>query len=310
MRNILITGAAGFCAKHLISQLKEDGYKCILGVDIHQSSPANASLDDYVQLDVSDKTQITNLVNRFRPDWVFHLAGVRNGATEDIYRVNLMGTIYLLETLRTYSPNARILLVGSAAEYGHVNLSGLPVKETHPCRPISPYGISKHAMTLTGIQYVLQFGMKVVIARPFNIIGSGVSHYEVVGAVLSRIKEALATENNTSIKLGNMSTKRDFIAVNDVVAAYVNMINGRHWGEVFNICSGRPHSIRTIVEMLLSHSPRPIGVEVDSTLVRTSDVEIVYGSWEKANRAFGFEPVTTVEDSLHSAWLYEMGENV
>ncbi len=306
MQKALITGAGGFCARHLVRLLNEEGQMEILGIDRHVDRPAKVVLDCYIQTDVSDQIQVTDVIRRFRPDYVFHLAGSSTGSAEDIYQTNLMGTLYLLEALRSYAPDARVLLAGSAAEYGQVSESVLPITEKHPCRPIGNYGVSKHAMTLAGLDYVQRFGMKIVIARTFNIIGAGVPQHLVAGAVLRQAKHAFSNGGDLVIKVGDLSTKRDFVAVNDVVGAFMQMVQGNYWGQVFNLCSGRPYLIRDMVDLLLSNSPHPIKVEVDSCLLRSSDIAISYGSWEKANRTFGFEPIISIEEVLREAWFHEM----
>jgi GDP-4-dehydro-6-deoxy-D-mannose reductase len=148
--------------------------------------------------------------------------------------------------------------------------------------------------------------MKIVVGRPFNIIGAGVPQGLVVGDLLSRAKDVLQTQANPIVRVGNLDSKRDFVAVDDVAEAYLQMIRGDFWGEVFNICSGNAYSIRKIVEMLLSNSERQISLEVDPNLVRSSEVNIVYGSNEKAQRLFGFDPNTDLDNALKSAWEYEI----
>ena len=306
MHNALITGASGFCARHLANRLISEGGIRVIGLDLHAEPPKMVSLDDYIQVDICDFGQLSSAISLIQPDLIFHLAGLVEGAAADIYRTNFIGTIHLLESVREYKPDARVLLVGTAAEYGFVEKSDLPVKEDHPCCPVSPYGISKYAATLAGLNYAKRLGMKIVVSRPFNIIGAGVPKSLVVGALLARIKVTLQSQADTVVQVGNLDSRRDFLAVNDVVEAYLRMINGNFWGEVFNICSERAYSIRKIAELLLSHSTCRINMEVDPALVRSSEVDILYGSNEKARRCFGFNPNTDLADALKSSWNYEI----
>ena len=147
--------------------------------------------DVWAPMDITKPEQITQVIQRFRPDIVFHLAGLTRGAEVDIYHVNQRGTDYLLEALRMHAPEARILLVGSAAEYGPQPEEKMPITEACPCRPAGPYGVGKHAATVAGQDYVRRYGMRVVIARPFNIVGAGIPPTLVVGAVLERARLAL-----------------------------------------------------------------------------------------------------------------------
>ena len=199
-----------------------------------------------------------------------------------------MGTVHLLEAVRQECHSTRVLLVGSAAEYGFVGKDELPVIENTPCRPHGPYGLSKYASTLTGLDWSRQFGIKVVIARPFNIIGAGISPNLFAGALMARAREALARPGDPVVKVGNLDSQRDFIAVEDAVEAYMLMLEGDYWGEVFNICSGRPLKVRSLAEMLLAHSSRPIRLEVDLALVRGDEVNVVYGNGKRPEDSSDF----------------------
>ena len=259
-------------------------------------------LDGFVQIDLGEFAQVVDLLRRVRPDLVFHLAGIHHGEAKDIYRTNVMGAVHLLEAVRLESHSARVLFVGSAAEYGLVGKEELPITEDIPCRPQGPYGLSKYASTLAGLNWCRQYGMKIVIARPFNIIGAGMPQSLVVGAILARARKALAQGGNPVVKVGNLDSERDFVAVDDTVDAYVRMLEGNRWGEVFNICSGRPYAVRDVVEMLLSFAPRRVQFEVDPTLLRSHEGKVIYGSYGKAKEAFGFVPATPLHDALRLCW--------
>lgn len=306
MRTCLITGARGFCGRHLVSRLAEEGGFRVIGTGRCGEVPSDTGLDEYIPADVRDEGQMGKVVRDSRPDMVFHLAGIRHGTAEEMDRVNLIGSLTVLDTLKRYAPRARVLLVGTAAEYGAVEVNNLPVTEGHRCQPCGSYGTSKHAMALAGLDYGRGFGLSVVLARPFNIIGAGISRDLMLGAVLCRAKMALAGAGDPVVHVGNVQTERDFVAVEDVVDAYVRMLTGNFGGEIFNLCSGRPHSVRSLIALALAQSPRAIRAEVDPRLVRSSEVEIIYGSWAKAHRTFGFRPATSVESSVRAAWNYEM----
>ncbi len=306
MRVGLITGCNGFCGTHLARRLRAEGGIRILGAGRSPAPSGTENLDDYIRADVCDQDQVANLVHKAKPDFVFHLAGLADGAAADIYRTNLLSVLYFLDSLPCHATNARILLVGSAAEYGHVPPENLPATENCPCQPTDHYAVSKHAMTLAALKYAKHFRIKVVVARPFNIIGAGIPPHLLVGAVLSRAKQVLLNGGESVIKIGDLDSERDFVAVEDVAEAYLRMVLGSYWGEVFNLCSGRPSTVRSVVSLLLSHSKRPMRLETDPYLLRSSEPKIIYGSWEKANRAFGYKPAVSLEDSLRAAWMHEI----
>jgi GDP-4-dehydro-6-deoxy-D-mannose reductase len=310
VRAALITGAGGFCARHLAKRLKAEGGVRIAGLDHVLLTPPWIPAEDYFAVDLRDQAQVETAIRTVQPSWVFHLAGVTKAGGGDIFGANLMGCIYLLEAVAAHAPDARVLLAGSAAEYGAVPRHCLPVSEQRPCRPVGTYAISKYAATLAGLDYAQHLGMRVVVARPFNIVGAGVPPGLVVGALLDRAWQALQSKDEVVVEVGNLDSERDFIAVEDVTEAYIRMVQGCFWGEVFNICSGQAWSIRQIAMSLFSHSPRPIRLAVDPALVVRDEVDISYGSWEKANRAFGFRPTTRLEEALRAAWKDRMETGV
>lgn len=301
MTRALVIGAHGFCGKALIRRLAEVERVEVIAADLPVDWP-KVPVAAYKSRDIGDIESITRVVEAARPDWVFNLAGMTGGSPSAVYRTNTLGPINVLEAVREYVPDARVLLVGSAAEYGPVGSDLLPLTEETPCNPVGDYGISKHAMTQAARDIASRHSIKVVIARPFNIIGAGVPKSLVVGAILDRAREALSRRGRPVVRVGNLDTQRDFVDVEDAVEAYVSMIKGEFWGEVFNICSGKPARIRDVVTEALSHSTRPISIEVDPRLVRPSDCPVIYGSYAKAGRAWGFKPRVRLKDSLKQAW--------
>ncbi len=299
-RCVLITGALGFCARHLASRLAAEPGVRLVGLDVVQA-PAPGPLDELVVGDVADQRVISQLIQRLQPDRVFHLAGAIGIPAAEVYRVNLLGTVSLLDAIKVHAPAARVLVVGSAAEYGPVTLADNPVSEEQPCRPRGAYAVSKHGATLAALDFA-RVGLRVVVARPFNIVGAGIPSSLVVGAVLGRVRQALASGSEPVVRIGNLDTVRDFIAVEDVVEAYVKLVASEHWGTVFNLCSGEPRTVREVIERLLSHAPRELRLEIDPALVRPDDVPVVYGSSRKAHDAFGFEPRIPLEQAIAAAW--------
>ncbi len=308
MQTALITGACGFCASHLARALAAEGGVRVVGADLRANPPDAIPFDDYVTADLARAVDTAAIIRQVRPDLVFHLAGLVRGDTDDLYRVNLLGGVHLLECVRETVPQARVLVVGSAAEYGHAPATDMPLTEDHPCRPSGAYAVSKHALCLAAQDFALHRGVKVVVARPFNIVGAGVPASLVVGAILDRAKQVLASDGPPVVSIGNLDSQRDFVAVEDVVDGYVRLIRGEHWGEVFNLCSGVPVAIRDVVQTLLSHSDRPIEYRVNPRLVNPTDTAVIFGSWERARRACGFTPTISIEESLGNAWRYVMSE--
>lgn len=309
MATALITGVCGFCGRHLADRLMHMREIKVVGVDILRPYPENLpALSDYFSADFSIPQQAADVISQVRPDWVFHLAGLFRGSPTDVYSVNLLAGIELLEAIRMHAVDARVLIVGSSAEYGLVRPQEMPVKEDFVCSPKGDYALSKYALTLAALDYANNRGLRVIVARPFNILGRGIPSSLVVGAILQRAKAALQKTKNPTVNVGNMETQRDFVAVEDVVDVYIQMVQADRWGEVFNICSGVPRTIRSVLEELLSFAPYPVRLQQDPGLFRSTDVPMMYGSSRKAHDAFGFKPKRSLTDSLRDAWESAIGE--
>jgi GDP-4-dehydro-6-deoxy-D-mannose reductase len=304
MRSALVTGCGGFCARHLVARLVADDDFKVIGAGSRPASASDYGVHEYHQVDVREPAQVHNLLRTTVPDEVFHLAGLFSGAASDLFRVNHQGTVNVLEAVRTWARCARVLLVGSAAEYGLVDPSCLPVTEAAPCQPLTPYGASKLAATRAGLDATHASGLMVVVARPFNVIGRGTPRALVVGAVIERMCTALRPGGEGIVKAGCLDSIRDFIDVEDVVDGYLKLIRADHWGEIFHICSGRGQSIRSVVSILLSFAPHPLRLQVDPELARHSGPQVVIGSGEKAKELIAFVPTKPLEQSLREAWDY------
>jgi len=300
MPNALITGAGGFLGFHLGQRLRDEGHVAVIGVDRRCQTGEADFFTDYMQADLADERQVAAVIRHSKPHFIYHLAGVCSGSDVTMFQTHVMGTIQLLEAVRDFAPEARMLLVGSAAEYGPVASERLPITEEQLCRPRGPYGISKYAMTMTALDYVRRFGLKVVIVRPFNIVGAHVPAQLVVGALIERIRQCI-DHGSGVVRVGNLDTARDFIAVDDVVDGCLRLIQADCWGEVFNLCSGVPRSVRWIVQRIFMELGRSLPLEVDETLVRPDDIPLSYGSWMKASKAVGFKPQPDIEPALRAA---------
>lgn len=303
----LITGVGGFCGAHLVRRLRREPGIEIAGLGLELQPPAQICLDRYFQADVTNDKGVAAAVTEFRPQLLFHLAGMSGNSTAPsrMFQVNVIGVVNVLQAVCETSLECAVVIVGSAAEYGNVSAPALPVSERTPCKPIGPYGISKYSATLLALDYARRYQMKVSVVRPFNIIGAGVPTNLLVGALLARAKEAVSS-TKPIVKIGSMDSKRDFVAASDAVEAYVRLAQSGIRGEIFNICSGRAYSIRNVAKMLLANSPRPITLEFDPKLVPVSPVRAIYGSYKKAARAIGFRPSISLKAALKEAWNSEM----
>ncbi len=304
---VLIIGVNSFTGHELVLQLSERKAFQIYGVDIQEKTDLDKLLKGYLQLNILNFNGLKKLLQNIQPSFIYNLAGIlKADADIDVYSINFIGALNILEAVKIIgAKNIKMLFVGSSAEYGMASISSMPITEDYICAPQTPYAISKYAATLAILNYFEKYQLKAVIVRPFNIIGKRIPKSMFVGAILKRIKTLYNDISNTTIEVGNINTYRDFIDVKDAVNAYINIMSGKYWGHVFNICSGKPIQLKKVLELLLSFSNKKIEYTINHDLERKNDLLSIYGSYDKANKAFGFYPVIPLEVSLKEAWDYE-----
>ncbi len=292
---VLITGVAGFAGSHLAEYLVSHTEYEIWGV-VRRTRWRVAHLVDRIHLvtcDLTDQVATARLVEDIRPDLVFHLAAdARVGASWQhpwhTYEANLRAQLSILEALANSGQRARVLIVGSNEAYGKPLY--LPVDETHPFRPVTPYGVSKAAQDLMGLQYMLAFDLPVIRTRPFNHIGPRQSRGFVCADFASQVARIEAGLQEPVIRVGNLSARRDFTDVRDVVRAYHLALTQGAIGEAYNVGRGESHAIQEILDVLIAASRVPIRVEVDPRRLRPSDVPDVICDAGKLRSHTGWEP--------------------
>lgn len=307
-RTALVTGAGGFCATHLATHLTSEANCAVIGLGKRPQPLHSSGLTDYVECNVSDYERVARIIREARPDWVFHLAGTAEGSRQSVFATNARGTVNVLRAILSEHATAAAVVVGSAAEYGSVPRRRMPITEQQPCRPRTPYGTSKYAATRAALRFHRAHGLRLVVARPFNMIGRLMPPSLVLGAVLTQIRSAIAARRRPAVvTIGPCDAHRDFVLVEDVAAALTRMVQGPHWGEVFNLCSGKPTAIRSLLRMVARAVDWPIKFTRDRAVARRRGVSVAYGSYQKAAKAFGFTPNTDLEEAIHRICHLELG---
>lgn len=283
---VFVTGASGFCGTHLLRRLSRDS------VEIVTHGPEKAITGTWYNAPFEDLERLTEILKQSRPDYVMHLAGI--AVTSDYPLYYQVNTLYAANLLRAMElagmGDVPILLIGTSAEYGRVSSDDLPITEEYPCLPYSHYGISKLAQTGMGQERALH-DRPIVTARPFNIIGPGMSSNLVVQNFARQIVKVKKGRQAPVIKVGNLDSTRDFIDVYQVVDIYWNMVrNPDTYGSVINVCTGKPVAIKKILDLLIEIGGVNIDVEVDPARLRGIDVLNHYGSTEKLARLTGVIP--------------------
>lgn len=307
MSSILITGVTGFTgsylAKHIARTMKNAN---IVGVSRYALSKECDY--EFVECNLLNSTRIKEIVKNVKPEYVFHLAGLTtSNDPEALYEVNVLGTINLLDGLKIIKEkiDPKTLVVGSSAEYGVAKQDELPISETNPLRPITYYGISKVSEDLLGFQYYHNYNLRIVRARPFNLVGPGQSPDFVCGAFVKQIVEIEQKSAEAEIVVGNLEAKRDFIDVRDVVKAYVKLMSLEKYGDVYNIGSGKCYSIEEALNILLNMVDVEIQIKQKPDVITEHEIPIQVSDVSKIKRDVGWEPEISFEKSLEDMLNYE-----
>ncbi|HVX17343.1 MAG TPA: GDP-mannose 4,6-dehydratase [Acidimicrobiales bacterium] len=285
----LVTGSTGFVGRHLVAHLDSCGDD-VVGSDL---------LHDGV--DICDPGAVGTLVRRVRPDAIYHLAGWADvggswSAPTQAFRANAEGTLNVLGAA-TETGVERVLAVSSADVYGKVSEAELPLTEDSPLRPVSPYAASKVAADYLGLQAWLGRQLPVLRVRAFNHLGPGQTDKFVASALASRIARAEADGTHT-ITVGNLSARRDFTDVRDVVRAYRLLVERGEPGAAYNVCSGTDVSVQELADDLRDLARLPITFETDPDLLRPVDVPVLRGDHARLTAATGWEPEIPLHRTL------------
>jgi GDP-4-dehydro-6-deoxy-D-mannose reductase len=306
----LITGASGFVGGYLAQFLAGEGV-AIGGLD--RRSPSAPAGYQALPCDLLDFPCLLDIVAEFRPDRIFHLAGLTRPSESrikprDYYLVNVQGTVNILEAARQRAPQARCLLVSSGEVYGCSSLSGM-IDETYSPLPNNPYGASKLLAEMVGLRYWRDFSAQVVIARPFNHAGPGQSENFVISdfckqvAALEKERQGAAGDRRR-ILVGNLSSVRDFLDVRDVVAAYAGLAEKGQEGEVYNVASGQGVSIQSILDTVVGMAKIPIDVEVSPEKYRTAGNDRAVGANRRLRSLLGWRPKHSLEQTVADTLEY------
>lgn len=305
-----ITGPVGsFLADHLLT---------LPGVKVHafkrwRSDPRPiehlAGRVTFHEGDIQDPFAVERAIERAAPDRVYHLAA-QSYPSESweapiaTLRTNLEGTVHVLEALRRHAPAARVHIAGSAAEYGFVKPDEVPIVEEHPLRPASPYGVSKVAAELTGLQYHDSYGMHVVVTRSFIHVGPRQGDRTSVQTFCKQMALIEAGQQEPIIRTGNLEARRDYTHTADVARALWLVLEHGAPGEVYNLCSARPTRVGDIVELVRQKGRVPVDVQVDPARLRPSDEPVLIGDNTRLRQATGWEPQIDMEQIVEEVLAY------
>jgi GDP-4-dehydro-6-deoxy-D-mannose reductase len=302
-KTLLITGAAGFIGRHLTAHLlsQSDGPRRVVAVDTRHGTGGA----QWLSCDLSDPARVADVIHQVQPDGVVHLAGLTTGDDPDAYfSANVLACRNVLAACRNQYLQPRVLVMGSAAQYGITAGGHEVVDESRPLLATTPYGVSKCIQERWALAYAAAGGPPVVCVRPFNIMGPGQSTELVPAAFLRQVALVLAGRE-LDVAVGNTSTKRDFLDVRDLVAAIWALMKAPDdaaQNRVFNIASGEAVGIDQMLSECLSLAGRPIVVRRDPSRVKAVDVPVIVGDVTRLRAATDWRPTINWRCSLADVW--------
>jgi len=310
---VLITGITGFVGSHLAEYLLTKRNVEIFGILRWRSRLDNIKhiMDklNLIECDIRDLASVIETIDRIRPEKIFHLAAqsfVPSSwkAPQASLDTNIIGNLNILEAVRRIDINPWIQIACSSEEYGMVYENEVPIKETNPLRPLSPYAVSKVAQDLLSYQYYMSYKLNVVRTRAFNHTGPRRGEVFVSSNFAKQIAEIEHGLKEPIIYVGNLEALRDFTDVRDMVKAYWIALEKCEPGEVYNICSGKAYKIKEILNILLSMTKMKIEVKQDPSRMRPSDVPILLGDNTKFCKQTGWKPEISFEKTLEDILNY------
>ncbi len=280
---VLITGASGFTARHLVKLLSDEPRQ-----ELYLTGRMTKGGNDIYACDLTEPGSALTLVKRVKPQQIYHLAGSFSNEYETDYKTNVVATKNLLEAIVNLKLDCRVLLVGSAAEYGYVNARDNPINENHPLRPITIYGLTKAYQSKLMHFYHWAHSLDLVMARTFNLLGKGMSERLFVGHVDAQIGQLIRGER-TKIVVGNLHSRRDYINVTDAVTHYRTIINQGSAGEIYNVGSGKPIKMLELLATILGQVGLGMEVveQIGQAAATRNDVPEVFADISKLRQLTG-----------------------
>jgi GDP-4-dehydro-6-deoxy-D-mannose reductase len=303
---VMITGAAGFIGGFLAEHGMTAGSQ-VLGIDI--ADPQNGrTMGEFELCDVRNSQRLSDLISKFRPQRIFHLAAQSHPVVSlklprETMDINVNGTVGLFESIRATGSTAVVIVACSSAEYGPVAERDLPVREGHPLNPLHPYGVSKVAQDLLAAQYFANYAIPTIRIRIFKTTGPGKLD-EVCSDLTKRAVEIEMGIRPPSMPVGNLNSRRSIVDVRDLVQGLWSAADHCKVGDVYNLGGNAVYSVQEVIEAIRAQVRFPFNIEQRPELMRSCDEPITVGDNSKFRSRYSWEPLirlsTTLQDML--AW--------
>ena len=300
----LVIGAGGFVGRYLVDHLRQCGDDVVGTTNL---APQGVGSEAFLPLDITNGPEVGALVQRVRPDVIYHLAGIAfvpeaESNFDKTLQVNVAGTANIARYCSLLESKPALLFVSSAEVYGHVQPSELPIREGNPLRPANNYSLSKRMAELVVERYGRQGGFRHAIARPFNHIGPRQDPRFVASNFALQLARVARGLTPPVLEVGNLEARRDFSDVRDIVRGY-RQIATAHEG-VFNLGSGRAVCIQEVLNTLIDISGCKVEIRQDPQRMRGPEVPELYGSVDHAKEVCGWTPEIPLRRSLEDTYRY------
>lgn len=298
-----VTGITGFAGSYLSEHLLSLGHE-VAGIDINDANIRNLAYPAKMKIfigNVLDERYLEKIILDYKPDWVFHLAGIASVHQswlnkKQTYETNIMGAVNLLEACASLSTKPHILLVGSAEEYGKINTSD-PINEECALNGFTPYAISKITQEYLGLHYYYTSQLPIIRTRSFNHTGPKQSTAFVCSSFCHQVAEIELTDKEPILNVGNLSSYRDFTDVRDIIKAYITLMEKGAISQVYNVCRMKAYNIKELLDLILSYSTKSIKIEIDESRYRAIEIPFLLGDNSKIKK-LGWEPTYPIEHTL------------
>jgi len=310
---VLVTGAGGFAGRHLVDYLLTQGDQVVAAFEHQGQIPPPARNLLPLVFDITNDQAVSGALQAHEVDAAIHLAAIAFVPSVDkkpgrAMAVNVGGTAALLNAIKSHRPRARILLISSAEVYGRSAGEGNALTESDPLQPVNLYAQTKLLVEQLARWFAEHDGLDIIVARPFPHLGPGQDPVFSVSGFARQLATIAADQAKPVLHVGNLSVRRDFTDVRDVVRAYRTALEKLPPGATFNICSGRDYLLSDLVELLIRESRVSVKVEVSQSRLRSNDLFFLRGSADYLYRQTGWRPEVPIEQTLRDIYQYWRGQ--
>lgn len=308
--NILIFGATGFVGSYLMERALEAGHK-VLGTHYHATIDSTEWLqyaDHLIHCDIRYREQLDQAISQSRPDVIYLLSAQSYPALSwrapiETLETNVIGTANVYEAIKAAAIDPMVVVACSSAQYGVVAAEDVPVKESHPMRPLHPYGVSKAATEMLAVQYLINDRIRSVCARIFNTTGPR-KNGDVCADFTRRMAQIEAGNIPPVLKVGNLETYRALTDVRDLASALELLAAKGQPGEAYNISGARAYQMRDVIGLVQDYALVPVSIETDPVLLRPSDEPVIFGDSSKLIAATGWSQQVSLERTIADMLRY------